>query len=69
MLRSSEKRRLNEGEQQWMQTLTIVMVFIQSFTLAAYIVTGNRWKFLRTYGTLAWLNHLPSSSHPTTCNE
>ena len=65
MLVSSEIQLLkNLCEQERTQFLTILMLSWENPRLVGYMLTGNRFMFLSTDGSLAWLYHCPSMRSP-----
>ena len=65
LLQASEIQLLkNQCEQERTQILTILMLSLENPGLAGYMLTGNRSKFLKTDGSLAWLYHCPLVDSP-----
>ena len=51
-------------EQERTQILPILMLSMENPRLAGYMLTGNRYMFLATDGSLAWLYHCPLMRSP-----
>ena len=54
----------NLCEQERNQILTILLLSMENPRLAGYMLTGNRFMFLSTDGSFAWLNHCPMMRSP-----
>ena len=64
-LRHSEMTLLqNQYELERTQMLTILMLAMQNTGLAGYMLTGNRFMFLDTDGSVAWLYLCPKFLSP-----
>ena len=64
-LRHSDTKLLqNQCELRHTQLVTILMLVTQNTRLAGYMLTGNKFIFLDTNGSVAWLYHSPKFLSP-----